>query len=38
MTDIIMRSIFGSQLYGTSTPTSDTDYKSKRIRYENYSK
>jgi len=28
MTDIIVRSIFGSQLYGTSTPTSDTDYKS----------
>ena len=25
---ILMRQIFGSQLYGTNTPTSDTDYKS----------
>ena len=26
--NIIMRSIFGSQLYGSNTPTSDLDYKS----------
>lgn len=26
--NVIMRTIFGSQLYGSNTPTSDTDYKS----------
>lgn len=28
MTDYVMRTKFGSHLYGTSTPESDTDYKS----------
>jgi predicted nucleotidyltransferase len=27
----IVRMIFGSHLYGTDTPTSDKDYKWKRI-------